>query len=105
MRQEPGPGILGIVLEPGFRRAQAKAVAPPVHVPEHLAAAHFGYMIGEKDLQIADRGLLGVVAPGIARKPRPPRLRHAHVVARFVEDGVDGGVAPYVDLVPDETGL
>ena len=70
--EEPGPGVLGVAFEPGFRRAQAEAVAPLVHVAEHERAPHGGEAIGEKNLEVADRGLLAVVSPRIPQERRPP---------------------------------
>src|SRR5579871_3670022 len=52
---QPDTRVLGVLLEPGRRAAEAEAVAPFVHVLAHSLAADAGHGIREDDLQVADR--------------------------------------------------
>ena len=103
--QQPFPGVPGILLEPGPGRAETEAVAPGVHVAEHLLPAVAWQEVGQEDLQVADAVLLVVAAAGVGVQVSAARLVHADVVAALVQRRVERGVGAYHETVADESRL
>ncbi len=83
---QPEPRILRVLLEPGPAGAEPEAVAPGIHIGELPLAPDAWQRVGQQQLQIADRALLGIIAAGVAIETGATLRAHADVVRGFVQD-------------------
>lgn len=105
MSDQPGGGILGIFGEPTRRAAEAKAVAPGVHITHQAMSPDTRQFIGKYDLQVADRGFLEIVTSRIPIKMFPAAGIHADYMAGFVEHRVNGRIRTQENCDTDNAGL
>ena len=87
--------ILRVATEPCPRAAQAKTVAPRVHVGHESCTAYTVDIVGEQDLQETNCRFLEVVATGVAVQTIAARRVHADDVAGLVQEGMDWCVGPH----------
>lgn len=105
MGVEPRPCVLRVPLEPQSASAQAEAVPPGVHVTKHPRSSEAGDVIRQQYLEVADRVLLGIVAPRVPVEPFTTIDAHANAVTGLVEDGVRRRIPASVDGRTDEPRL
>jgi len=77
--------IVGIVFEPGTGAAEAKTVAPGIHVGHDALPPHAGNVVGENDLQVTNSRFFEVIATGIPVKPATPVTIHADDMAGLMK--------------------
>src|SRR5690606_14848496 len=103
--EQPPPREARVAAPPVADRAFAEAVAPRVHVVERLLAAEARQLVGEQDLQIADRALLVRVTAGIGRERIAPHAVHADVMPELVEQRMRGRIGAGIDPAALEAGF
>jgi len=105
MRQQPLTGILCVSFEPGTCRAQTETVSPGIHILHHALTPNPGQVSRQQNLQIAHSAFLIVVTTGIGMQAVAPVRRHTHVVAGFMQHGMDWRISTCQQSVGDQTGF
>src|SRR3569832_1919815 len=102
---EPRERVFRVLYEPRLRRSQAEAVTPGVHVGEHARQAVAAQPGGEQDLQITHAVFFVVAAARVGVQGRAAHTNQAEEKTGFVQRGMDGCVAAYVETMGDEAGF
>jgi hypothetical protein len=102
---KPGARILGIAFEPGPRRAQAKRVAPGIHIGHDALAADARQGIAKDDLQIAGGIFLGLGIGGIGVDLHTPLQWRDDQMTGFVQERMHRRIATRVDVRTDHAGF
>ncbi len=84
MFDQPVASVRRIATKPASRRAEAKTVSPSIHVAHQSLGIKVGELLGQHDLQVADRGLFQVIAAGVAHEASPAIAGHAYDVRELV---------------------
>ena len=105
MRDQESARVLSIRLEPGAGGAEAKAIAPAVHVEKSTLATESLDVVGEQQLQVADRILLDVFAAGFGVEHLAAFAIHADDVAGLVQQRMYRRIGACVDPSAEHAGL
>ena len=101
--EQPATCIPCILGKPAGRTTESEAVSPGIHVLHQLPGTDTRQLIGQHDLQIANRRLFEIVATRIPVYDAATSIIHADQVGCFVQQGMDGGITTHIDASANDT--